>query len=253
MLFCDAHIHLAQCREDLNLNDRKVCTCAHSREEFLLQERIARSHEGALIVQAFGIHPQNPDMSGAPFMQSLLEEGRIKAVGESGFDFFTREFRAMESMQEEAWNVSLDLSIKYGVPLIVHCRKAFDKVLSARRRLKAVPSVIMHSFAFTEREAEALLSHGVNAYFSFGKQILNGNKRSTGCVMSLPLDRILLETDAPYQTLRGETVTLSGDIEKVCLGFCALRGLKAVDACAALEKNFDMAFGLRHESVAHRP
>jgi TatD DNase family protein len=64
-------------------------------------------------------------------------------------------------------------------------------------------------------EAESLLDRGINAYFSFGKQVLNGNKKVIACVRELPGERVLAETDAPFQYLKNEQYTSLSDIEKI--------------------------------------
>lgn len=64
-------------------------------------------------------------------------------------------------------------------------------------------------------EAQSLLDRGINGYFSFGKQLLNGNKKASACVCELPSERVLAETDAPFQFLKGEQYTDLKDIIKV--------------------------------------
>ena len=56
---------------------------------------------------------------------------------------------------------------------------------------------------------------GINAFFSFGKSILNNNKNAINCVKFLPLNVILFETDAPYQTLKNEEFTSIRDICRI--------------------------------------
>lgn len=54
--------------------------------------------------------------------------------------------------------------------------------------LRKIRAVVFHSFCGGMYEVEGILGKGINAYFSFGKQILNGNKKSIECVRFLPLD-----------------------------------------------------------------
>lgn len=233
--FYDAHFHLRQCE---TLNQFKNgefaycgCSCAHETEEFEAQEKSALdimsvSPEKKFIL-AFGIHPQLPLVQNADFMEKLLEEGRIGAVGEAGFDLFTDEYKSDIKRQEEAWNIQLELSAKYAKPLVVHCRKAMDRMFRDSKSLKKLPAVVFHSFAGSVMEAKSLINRGVNAYFSFGKQLLNGDKSAASCVKELSENRILLETDAPYQTLKGEDYTSYTDIARVYEAALALRGIIA--------------------------
>ena len=75
--------------------------------------------------------------------------------------------------------------------------------------------VLFHSFMGPPVEALSLLNRGINGYFSFGKQLLNCNKKAIACVRELPSNRILAETDAPFQTLKGEKYTAPSEIVRV--------------------------------------
>ncbi len=250
IFFCDAHFHAAQCAPWCRLPYAGChfagASCSHSKEEFCWQENCVHSwREQGILLPLFGIHPQQPDIENASFMEQLLADKRIVGVGEAGFDFFTAEYRSQRVGQESAWDISLSLAQKYGVPVVVHNRKALDLMFRDSKRLAGLPSVVFHSFAFGPREAQSLLSHGINAYFSFGKQILNGNKKSIACVKNLPLERLLFETDAPYQTLRGELVTKPEDLVKVYNEACSLRNLPAGELAEHIQKNFESVFRTR--------
>ena len=107
--FCDAHFHLIPFLEISGGNNFEnfsknsgdffppkknhfFCTCAHSKEEFSRQEEFLNSDFFCRekVAHAFGIHPQNPILENADFLEELLKEGKIGAVGETGFDFFFR-------------------------------------------------------------------------------------------------------------------------------------------------------------------
>ena len=140
---------------------------------------------------------------------------KISAIGECGFDLFTSEFKSTLDKQKEVWNYQLELAIKYDKPIIVHCRKGMCHIFESVEKLKKIKAVLFHSFSGSMVEAQSILKKGINGFFSFGKPILNGNKNAIQCVKSLPLENILLETDSPYQTLKGEEVTNPSDVLKV--------------------------------------
>ena len=148
---------------------------------------------------------------------------KIFAIGECGFDLFTDEYKSTFAEQNELWNAQLELAIKYDKPIIVHCRKGMCHIFESIEKLKKIRAVIFHSFSGSVTEAISLRKNGVNAFFSFGKPILNGNKNAIQCVKSLPIDWLLLETDSPYQTLKGESFTSPIDILKVYAQFVKLR------------------------------
>lgn len=255
MNFCDAHFHLIPSEAALgthSLPRGRGVTAAHFKDEFFAQE--ARVKELALpgLFQSFGLHPQEPLLENLDFLEGLLQEKRIAAIGECGFDFFTPEFAANREAQEKAFAAQLDLAARFSVSVIVHARKAMQEIFAASGALKKAPAVVFHSFAGSPADASSLLAKGINAYFSFGKPLMNGAKKAILCVRSLPQDRLLLETDAPYQTLKGELATSPQEIADVYQAAFEIRAAGSpfearpsfFDFTAAIEKNFDKAFGL---------
>jgi hypothetical protein len=87
----------------------------------------------------------------------------------------------------------------------------------------------------SEDEAKSLLNKGINAFFSFGKAILNNNKNAINCVKFLPLNVILFETDAPYQTLKNEEFTSVRDICRIYEQGYLLREYSVCDVDAQIE------------------
>src|SRR5574344_73050 len=248
MTFCDAHFHIVQCGHTPDISVMTGCTkycacsCAHDPEEFIQQQEIVlQNNTQAGIILSFGIHPQNPDESFIPFLEELLENKKIGAIGEAGFDFFVQEYSCRAAEQENVWKAQLELAAKYQTPLIVHSRKAQDKLFRDAKLLRRIPSVIFHSFMGSPADALSLLRHGINGYFSFGKPLLNGKKSALSCIELLPEDRILLETDAPFQTLKGEKATRPEEITSVYDKVSAVRKTSIDSVCEQIEKNFHNA------------
>ena len=234
MTVCDSHIHLVHCdfegdffKSDEYFPVANFCFKTEF-ENFSRSEFFGAKH----LRSSFGIHPQAVDdffmrnhfESELSFLETLLSEKKIDAVGECGFDFFTQEFKSTKENQEIAWSRQIELAASYGTPLVVHLRKAVEKIFRDSKILKKIPSVVFHSFPGAVAEAKSILSHGVNAYFSFGKPLLNGKKSAIDCVKNLPLERLVLETDAPYQTLKGEESTVPSDIFRVYEAASKIRG-----------------------------
>lgn len=232
MKIFDSHLHLSQCKDSFDFSssfDYSGASCAFSRDEFMLQKTLASQIESANphihFFNLFAVHPQNPDVDELNTLQDLLEADLIDGVGECGFDFFTDEFKKMERMQEVCWARQLELAIAFHKPLVIHGRKCTDRFFRDYKMLRKLPAVMFHSWAGTLNEARSLLERGVNAYFSFGKPLINGKKSAVECVKTLPLERIFLETDAPYQTLKGEEFTSPLQIIDVYNKTCELRGI----------------------------
>lgn len=184
-------------------------------------------HDRKNILKSFGLHPQMfacADFSaagfecGMKFLEGLLKNNEIFAVGEIGCDFFNEEFRRTEKIQTEFFERQLDLAAAFGKPIVVHCRKAMDRIFSFSKSLSSLPAVVFHSFPGGRLDAVSLLRKGVNAFFSFGKHQLMNGKRLSVEMLSAHSDfpgRILFETDCPYQTLKGESETSAAEIVRV--------------------------------------
>ncbi|MBQ0039342.1 MAG: TatD family hydrolase [Treponema sp.] len=253
MAFCDAHFHLndslSKCGTDAVCGffsgDVLAATCAHSKEEFEKESMFIKENSlGSKIVQCFGLHPQMPLIENAGYLESLVIDKKISAIGETGHDFFTDGLKLLEEKQSECFSLCLDIALSYDMPLVIHNRKALEKIFENSKKLKKLPFVLFHSFAFSSVEANAILKRGINGYFSFSKQICNGNRKSISCVHDLETGRVLYETDAPYQTLKGEQYTFPADIEKVYGTAVDIKKMSLETLCCETRNTFSQLFGL---------
>lgn len=238
MRYCDAHIHLAQLSVLPDMSENLFCSASHSVGEWEKNAALQKKHPNHIFT-SFGLHPQNPDEKLLPFLENLLGSPQPPdIIGEIGFDLFNEKYKASEKKQEAVWQVCLDLAISYKKPILVHTRKAMHKIFNSVSDLKKIPAVIFHSYPGSFIEAESLLKKGVHAFFSFGKPLLNGHKNALSSAAKLGLDCILLETDAPYQTLKGEKETRPEDIRRVYEKLASLRDIPIAVLARQIEKNF---------------
>lgn len=219
----DAHFHYSECK-NLGICDfpDDFCgiSCADSQKSWNVQfNEIAKNEQNMFIMSAYGLHPQNAKNENVKvsvdFLEELVLKQKIYFIGEMGFDFFSDEYKMFSEKQEEIFNLQLDIALKYNMPIVIHCRKANHKLFEYADKLSALPEVLFHSFMGTSIEAKSLLNKKINGYFSFGKQIFNGNKKVIDCVKNLPANRVFAETDAPYQFLKGEKYTKPSEITKI--------------------------------------
>jgi TatD DNase family protein len=237
-----------------------LCTASSTtEEEFLYHEGLATKarEEGATpVLPCFALHPQMPspgdDMGRFSPLLDLLEKlaarGRLAAVGEAGFDLYSPEFRETETLQDQIFAVHLETALRFGLPLVVHARRAMHKIFAQSPSLKKLPSVIFHSWPGTPGEGEALLRRGINVFFSFGAVILLNHKEALRCCASFPVDRLLVETDAPYQPLRGRDFSRWEDLPLILGRMAELRqeagngSGSLIEMEALTERNFRRAF-----------
>lgn len=244
VLFCDAHFHFSQClqKNSFSFSEETFgCSSCHSESD------ISDVPENGIL--SYGVHPQNPDPALLSPLESYLELSKINAIGECGFDFFSENFKSLKNEQKKVFESQLEIALKKNIPLVIHCRKANDVLFTYSKELSRLPSVLFHSFMGSLIEAESFLRRGINGYFSFGKQIFNNNKKVIELVSSLPEEKLLLETDAPYQTLKGESATENIEIKKIYEGAFRLRNScfddeKFLHFTEALKKNFSEMYRL---------
>lgn len=248
MIYTDCHIHLAQTDiQKLSPDDTFLfCSSAYTIGDYEKTEQIAaRYNTGKKTVYlSFGVHPQKIYEKLLDFLSTLLQQDRLDAVGEIGFDFYSKEDVQNAEAQEYFWNEQLALAVKYQKPVIIHCRKALQKLFSYTDKMKELPAVIFHSWNGSLTEAESMLKKGTNAYFSIGKQILNNNKKVLSAAENLPADRLLTETDAPYQILKDENESIAQDITRVYKKIAELRKTSEEELAESLYCNFCKAFSI---------
>ena len=131
---------------------------------------------------------------------------RPVAVGEVGLDFYwSREF---EREQLLAFEAQVKWSVETGLPLMIHCRKAQNELVAILKRYRdQLPGGVFHCFTGNALEAKELLQFerfvlGIGGVLTFKKSHLPQVLPET-----VPLDRIVLETDAPYMApvpMRGQ-------------------------------------------------
>jgi TatD DNase family protein len=211
----------------------------------------------AAILPCFAVHPQSPALAAASgnkitenainesleTMQELAAAGRIAAVGECGFDLYNAQFRETETAQGQIFAIHLELALRYGLPLVIHARRAMHKIFAAAAVLKKCKAVIFHSWPGTLEEGVSLLRRGVNAYFSFGNVIRLNHRQAMRCCALFPVERVLTETDAPFQAPRGRDFSHWADLPLVIETAAVLRqaaGAKELEA--QIEANFRAAF-----------
>ena len=128
-------------------------------------------------------------------MEKELERGIYVGVGEVGLDFYWDT--TYEKQQYDAFETQLDWAKQLGLPLSIHCRNAFDKMLKIlEHKQDGGLRGIMHCFTGTKEEAKAYLELGF--HLGLGGVTTYKNCGIKDYLPNLPLDRIVLETDAPY-------------------------------------------------------
>lgn len=152
----------------------------------------------AVFYGACGIHPShaqeyNEAVRGE--LDALLEQERFVAVGEIGLDYYWASNPSKE-VQQEVLRAQYALAGKHSVPVILHDREAHGDILAIAKEFPEVTSVF-HAFSGSVEMAREVLALG--GYIGIGGVVTFKNaKKLPDVVRMVPMDRLLLETDAPY-------------------------------------------------------
>ena len=144
-----------------------------------------------------GLHPEEVRADWREVLSAIAPAvAETIAIGEVGLDFYwSREF---EQEQLEAFEEQVRWSVEMRLPLMIHCRKAQNEMVTILKRYRDnLPGGVFHCFTGNEIEARELLQFdrfvlGIGGVLTFKKS----NLPTT--LAEVPLDRIVLETDAPY-------------------------------------------------------
>jgi TatD DNase family protein len=166
---------------------------SHSRESVSLAEKNPR------IFATVGLHPSeahlwNDEVSRA--LEDMARSPRVVAIGETGLDFSYPE--PSRDDQERAFKGQIALARRLGLPLVIHCRDAFDRLFAivSEERLPSPPGVL---HCFTGGLDSARTAVGLGFYLSFSGIVTFRNAEVLRSVVrAVPEDRILVETDCPY-------------------------------------------------------
>ena len=153
------------------------------------------------VYASVGIHPHEADTVNEESLaeiRALTASPQVKAVGECGLDFYYDN--SPREIQKKAFKKQLQLAVEVELPVVVHSREAAAETINI---LDQAPdfnqNVIFHCYAYGPKEIEEIIKR--DYYVAFGGLItFNSAQPIRDALKKMPLDRILLETDAPYLT-----------------------------------------------------
>jgi TatD DNase family protein len=205
-----------------------------------------------VLLPAIGVHPHNARSYNSATERALVEiaeSARVYAVGEIGLDYHY-EFTPRD-VQKEVFERQLRLAHQLNLPVIMHCREAYDDLLQILERFENPRKGVAHCFSGTAEDAERLQAMG---YFLgvAGPVTLPNAERLRAVVREMSLNRVLLETDSPYLApvpKRGQRNEPS-NIPYIAKQAATLKSLSDADIARVTYYNSHKAFGL---SLALQP
>ncbi len=194
---------------------------------------------------AYGLHPlyqsaHHPEH--LPNLTSWLRTNRAVAVGEFGLDYF--EPNVERSAQKEFFEAQLKIARDFDLPVVLHARRALDEVITGLRKY-GVKKGVLHSFSGSQQQADSLIKQGLKLGIG-GPVSYPRAQRLRGIVKNMPVESLLLETDAPDQPLcgfqgaRNEPAQLVRVLEVIA----ELRGIAPAELERATDLNAARVFGI---------
>lgn len=197
------------------------------------------------VYAAVGIHPNDAQALSGPLLsdlRDLAKHPKVVAIGEIGIDLYWRKLSLAD--QQAAFREQLRLADEVGRPVIVHDRDAHDEVLAELRAVRPGAGGVLHSFSGGPELAAAAVELGF--YLGVGGPVTYPKNEALRTVLAqAPLDRLLLETDAPFlapvpdRGRRNEPAWVSRVVEKLA----EIRGISVEAAAAATTRNAAALFG----------
>ncbi len=216
--------------------------------------RLAQEYPNDPVYASIGVHPTDDDIEGVHPAQlhALTGDTKVVAIGECGLDYFRLDPDDAETrqLQQDVFDQHIVLVAQQNKPLIVHCRDrdgvddAYRDILVALTRQQH-GKFVMHCYSGTWEMAEKFLELG--GYLSFtGIVTFPKSEEMQKVAMNTPLDKILVETDAPFLAPvphRGKR-NEPAYVEDVAKKIAELRNVPFADFSLATVENSKQVFGL---------
>ncbi|MCB1212991.1 MAG: TatD family hydrolase [Chlamydiia bacterium] len=219
-----------------------ICTDSET-----LKRGIAVAESDPRVVNTAAVTPHDVDSIGNRFFPEVClaaERGEIVAVGETGLDYHYAH--SEPGHQRESFIAHCELAVKCGLPLVIHCREAFGdffEIIDRHYVNRGGKELILHCFTGTEEEAQEL----VKRQFFVSLSGIVTFKKSTalqGVAKMIPLDLLLIETDAPYlapQSRRGKS-NEPAFLPEICAYIAQLKGVDVGAVAEATARNAEKLF-----------
>lgn len=207
------------------------------------KKSIELSRKYSQIFASIGIHPLEAKILPENFidnLRNLSKEPKVVAIGEIGLDYHYNDAPCAD-IQKEIFEQQLNLANELALPVIIHSREATKDTLDILKKYK--PKGVVHCFSGSLEIANEILKLGM--FIGLGGVITFKNaKNPIDVAKNIPLDRLLLETDAPYMSpvpFRGKRCD-SSFIKYTAEKICEIRNIELEYLLNITQKNAENLF-----------
>lgn len=249
----DAHCHFARAEFDgrreallsraASCGIRALVMPATRRGDWPDLEALSEQHRG--LYYAPGLHPWWAEQHCPEDLQALAQwlkrdHPRLLAIGECGLDRLKGEL----SQQMPWFEAQVALARDHGLPLLIHSVRSHERVLSVLKAARYSGPSLLHGFAGSYEQARQLVNQGL--FLGVTGLITHDRARKTRDALArVPLDSLVLETDAPDMPLagmrRGENTPLS--LIRILDRLCGIRDEPREQVVTRLRQNTERLFG----------
>ncbi len=185
-----------------------------------------------------GSHPDSADEVNETVIEeyrALCHHEKVKAIGEIGLDYYYEDIP--REIQKQAFRMQMELAKEVGLPVIIHEREAHD---DGMRIVKEFPTVkgVFHCYSGSAEMARQLVNMGWYIGFT-GVLTFKNARKAVETAASIPLDRIVLETDCPFmapEPYRGKRND-PGYLPKMAEKLAEIRGISVDEAIHITTEN----------------
>ena len=237
MLIYDSHCHLMA----INADPRqfKIALPAITLADSLELSNYRKGNPLAKI--GCGIHPWHLSTISSRLSELKLtiteqiDQFSPDFIGETGLDALKPEF----ALQLKVFELHLELAEQFGLPIVMHCVRAYPQLLNLLAKFPNVRGVL-HAFNGSIQFAHQLISQQI--YLGIGSIILQPTSMLAKSVADLPLEQLLLESDAPYMAALGKARSSFADCLIYAQRLAQLRQISLMQVIRQVNSNWEVLF-----------